>query len=36
MEVLILGGGVFGVTSAYQILKDGHQVLIIDRLPQGI
>ena len=31
MEVLILGGGVVGVTPAYQLLKDGHQVLVIDR-----
>jgi len=29
MEVLILGGGVVGVTTAYQLLKDGHQVLVI-------
>ena len=36
MEVLILGGGVVGVTNAYQLLKDGHQVLVIDRLPPGI
>ena len=36
MEVLILGGGVVGVTTAYQLLKDGHQVLVIDRLPPGI
>ena len=33
MEVLILGGGVVGVTTAYQLLKDGHQVLVIDRPP---
>jgi D-amino-acid dehydrogenase len=36
MEVLILGGVVVGVTTAYQLLKDGHQVLVIDRLPPGI
>ena len=36
MEVLILGGGVVGVTTAYQLLKDGHKVLVIDRLPPGI
>ena len=36
MEVLILGGGVVGVTIAYQLLKDGHHVLVIDRLPPGI
>jgi len=32
MEVLILGGGVVGVTTAYQLLKDGHKVLVIDIL----
>ena len=36
MEVLILGGGVVGVTTGYQLLKDGHQVLVIDCLPPGI
>ena len=36
MEVLILGGGVVGVTTTYQLLKDGQQVLVIDRLPPGI
>ena len=36
MEVLILGGGVVGVTTAYQLLKDGHKVMVIDRLPPGI
>ena len=36
MEVLILGGGVVGVTTAYQLLKDGHQVTVLDRQPPGI
>ena len=36
MEVLILGGGVVGVTTAYQLLKDGHQVLVIDRYPREL
>ena len=30
-----MGGGVVGVTTAYQLLKDGHQVKIIDRNPPG-
>ena len=36
MEILILGGGVVGVTTAYQLLKDGHQVTLIDRHAPGI
>ncbi|MBC8259799.1 MAG: FAD-dependent oxidoreductase [SAR324 cluster bacterium] len=36
MEILILGGGVVGVTTAYQLLKDGHQVKVIDRQAPGI
>ena len=31
MKILILGGGVVGATTAYQLLKDGHYVDIIDR-----
>lgn len=31
MHVLILGGGVIGVTSAYELLKDGHQVTLVER-----
>lgn len=30
-SVLILGGGVIGVTSAYYLLKQGFDVTIIDR-----
>ena len=30
-----MGGGVVGVTTAYQLLKDGHQVTVIDRHPPG-
>ena len=36
MQILILGGGVVGVTTAYQLLKDGHHVMVIDRHPPGI
>ena len=31
MEIIIMGGGVVGVTTAYQLLKDGHQVTVLDR-----
>ena len=36
MEILILGGGVVGVATAYQLLKDGHQVKVIDQQPPGM
>lgn len=31
MRALILGGGVVGVTTAYQLQKDGYEVTIVDR-----
>ena len=31
MRIAVLGAGVIGVTSAWQLLKDGHQVTVIDR-----
>jgi D-amino-acid dehydrogenase len=31
MKVIVLGAGVVGVTTAYYLLKDGHQVMLIDR-----
>lgn len=33
MNVLILGGGVIGITSAYYLAKAGHQVTLLDRQP---
>lgn len=30
MRVLVLGAGVIGVTSAYELARDGHQVTVID------
>ncbi|SOE92127.1 D-amino-acid dehydrogenase [Burkholderia sp. D7] len=33
MKVIVLGGGVVGVTTAYQLQKDGHEVVIIERQP---
>ncbi len=31
MHIVVLGAGVVGVTTAYQLAKDGHQVTVIDR-----
>ena len=33
MKVIVLGGGVIGVTSAYYLAKAGHQVEVIERQP---
>jgi glycine/D-amino acid oxidase-like deaminating enzyme len=33
MNVIVLCGGVFGVTTAYYLLKDGHEVTQIERQP---
>lgn len=33
MHVVVLGAGVIGVTSAYYLARDGHQVTVIDRQP---
>ncbi len=31
MRILVLGGGVIGVTAAYALMKEGHEVTVIDR-----
>jgi D-amino-acid dehydrogenase len=31
MRIVILGGGVVGVTTAYQLQKDGHEVVVLER-----
>ncbi|MFT4181739.1 MAG: FAD-dependent oxidoreductase, partial [Rhizobium sp.] len=31
MKVIVLGAGIIGVTSAYQLAKAGHEVTVIDR-----
>jgi D-amino-acid dehydrogenase len=31
MRIVVLGGGVVGVTTAYQLQKDGHDVVILER-----
>ncbi len=33
MRILVMGGGVVGVTTAYQLLKDGHEVVLLERNP---
>jgi D-amino-acid dehydrogenase len=33
MKITVLGAGVVGVTTAYQLMKDGHEVTVIDRQP---
>jgi glycine/D-amino acid oxidase-like deaminating enzyme len=33
MNVIVLGGGVVGVTTAYYLLKHGHEVTQIERQP---
>jgi D-amino-acid dehydrogenase len=34
VKVLVLGGGVIGVTSAYYLAKAGHEVTVVDRQPE--
>lgn len=31
MKILVMGGGVVGVTTAYELLKDGHEVTLVER-----
>jgi D-amino-acid dehydrogenase len=31
MRIVILGGGVVGVTTAYQLQRDGHEVVVVER-----
>lgn len=31
MHIVVLGAGIVGVTTAYQLLKDGHRVTVIER-----
>ena len=31
MKVIVLGAGIIGVTSAYELAKAGHEVTVIDR-----
>ena len=31
MKIVILGAGIIGITTAFELLKSGHEVTIIDR-----
>src|SRR5215475_3271938 len=31
MRVLVMGGGIVGVTTAYQLMQDGHEVVLVER-----
>ena len=31
MKILVMGAGVIGITTAYQLLKDGHEVVVVER-----
>lgn len=35
MRVAVLGAGVIGVTTAYELARDGHEVTVIERLPEA-
>ena len=35
MKIVVLGAGVIGVTSAWYLAKDGHDVTVLDRQPQA-
>jgi D-amino-acid dehydrogenase len=35
MKVAVLGAGVVGVTTAYYLARDGHEVTVVDRNPQA-
>ncbi len=35
MRILVLGGGVIGVTTVWELLKDGHQVTLIERADEA-
>ena len=34
MRIAVLGAGVIGVSTAYELMKDGHEVTVIDRLAE--
>jgi len=33
MEIGVIGGGLAGLTAAYELAKKGHQVLVFERQP---
>ena len=34
-EVIVIGGGVIGLSCAYFLTQEGHKVRLIDRMPEG-
>ena len=34
MKALVLGAGIVGITTAYELNRDGHEVTVIDREPE--
>ena len=36
MKVLVMGGGVIGVTTVWQLLKDGHEVTLVEQLGAAV
>jgi D-amino-acid dehydrogenase len=35
MKIVVMGGGVIGVTTAYYLARDGHEVTVLDRQPEA-
>lgn len=35
MDIVVLGGGVIGITTAYQLARDGHAVQVIDKADEA-
>lgn len=35
MKVIVLGGGVVGVTSAWYLAQAGHEVTVVERQPEA-
>src|ERR1700761_8272325 len=34
-HVVVIGAGITGITTAYSLLRDGHSVTVIDRMPDS-
>ena len=34
MKVCVLGAGLAGVTTAWELARDGHEVVVLDREPE--